>query len=336
MKLYRLLALRVSLILPVALGVVTLTFFVSHVLGGDPVELFLPPQADQQLRREIRASLGLDKPLFTQYGIFLKGLTRGDLGKSITTGRPVLTDLADRLPATLEMATCAVLMAVLIGVPLGVLAAVGRDGPPDFIIRGVTLMGLALPAFWLGLILIALFFVRWAVFPGPVGRLPIGVEPPREITGLYTLDSLLGGNVSLFWTSLRHLALPALTLGFVTMAPITRVTRAAMVEALQSDYIRTAQAMGLPTRVVYFRYALKNALLPVVTMIGAIVGFIFSGAVLIENVFNWPGMGQYALSAIRTSDFAALQGFVIWAALAHVLAYLAVDLLYLAIDPRTR
>jgi ABC-type dipeptide/oligopeptide/nickel transport system permease component len=336
MTLYRLVALRILMIIPVAFGVFTLTFFVSHVLAADPVELFLPPQADEQLRQEIRASLGLDKPLLVQYGVFLLGITRGDLGRSIATGRPVVLDLVDRLPATFELATYALLLAILIGVPLGVVAAMGSDRVPDFLIRGVTLVGMALPAFWLGLIMIAFFFVHLAWLPGPVGRLPIGAEAPRQLTGLFTLDSLAEGNLALFWTSLRHLVLPALTLGFVTMAPITRVTRTAMVEALQSDYVRTAHAMGLSRAEVYYRYALKNALLPVVTMIGAAVGFLFSGAVLVENVFNWPGMGQYALSAIRQSDYAVLQGFVIWAAIAYVLAFLVVDLLYLVVDPRTR
>ena len=336
MILVRLVALRVAMIVPVAFGVVTLTFFVSHVLAADPVELFLPPQANEQLRQEIRASLGLDKPVPVQYGLFLVGLARGDLGRSVATGRPVLTDLLDRLPATLELAGFALLLAVVIGVPLGVIAAMKSDRLPDFMVRGTSLIGMALPAVWLGLIMIAVFFVRLAWLPGPVGRLPIGAQPPTAMTGLFTIDSLAMGDLPLLWTSLRHLVLPALTLGFVTMAPITRVTRTAMVEALQSDYIRTAQAMGLSRSEVYYRYALKNALLPVITMIGAAVGFLFSGAVLVENVFNWPGMGQYALNAIRVSDFAALQGFVIWAAIAYVLAFLVVDLLYLVVDPRTR
>jgi peptide/nickel transport system permease protein len=335
-KLARLIALRVGLVIPVVFGVVTLTFFVSRVLAADPVELFMPPQADEQLRREIRQSFGLDKPVFEQYLIFVNGVLHGDLGKSINTGRPVMRDLADRLPATLELATSALLLAIVVGVPLGVLAGVGKDGPLDFSIRGVTLVGMALPAFWLGLVLIYLFFVRLAWLPGPVGRFPIGADTPPGITGFYTLDSLLALDLPRFLTSLRHLILPGVTLGFVTMAPITRVGRSAMVEVLQSEYIRTAQAMGISRNTTYFRYALKNALLPVLTMIGGSVAFLFSGAVLVETVFNWPGMGQYALNAIRLSDFAALQGFVLWAALAYVAVFMVVDLLYLVVDPRMR
>ncbi len=336
MKLYRLLLVRTALVIPVALGVVTLTFFVSRVLAADPVELFLPPQADEQLRREVRQRLGFDKPLVEQYRIFLVGIDRGDLGVSINTGRPVTRDLAARLPATLEMAGFALLMGVALGVTLGVAAGVTRDRWPDFLIRGVTLGGMALPAFWLGLILIFVFFVRLHWLPGPVGRFPIGAEPPRTITGLFAVDSLLHGNVPAFWVSLRHLVLPSFTLGFVTMAPIARVARTAMIEVLQSDYVRTSRAMGISKTLIYFRYALKNALLPVVTMIGSVVAFLFSGSVLVENIFNWPGMGQYALEAIRQSDFAALQGFVLWAALTYVVVFLLIDLLYLVVDPRTR
>lgn len=336
MKLYRLLIVRISLVIPVVLGVVTLTFFVSRVLSADPVELFLPPQADEQLRREVRESLGLDKPLLEQYRIFLAGLERGNLGRSINTGRPVTADLLDRLPATLEMSGFALVMAIGIGVPLGVIAGASRDRWPDFLIRAVTLGGMALPAFWLGLILIFVFFVRLNWLPGPVGRFPIGIAPPPTTTGLFVIDSLIQGNLPAFRASLGHLLLPSFTLGFVTMAPIVRVGRVAMIEALQSDYIRTAHAMGISKVVVYFRYALKNALLPVLTMIGSAVAFLFSGAVLVESIFNWPGMGQYALSAIRQSDFSALQGFVLWAAFSYVFVFLVIDVLYLIVDPRTR
>ena len=336
MKLSRLLIVRIALIIPVSLGVVTLTFFVSRVLAADPVELFLPPQADEALRREVRQRLGLDKPLVEQYRIFLSGIGHGDLGISINTGHPVTKDLLFRLPATLEMAGCALLIAVGIGVPFGVIAGVNRDGWPDFLIRGITLGGMALPAFWLGLILIFVFFVRLHWLPGPVGRFPIGAAPPRVITGLFLVDSLLGGNLPAFWVSLEHLLLPSFTLGFVTMAPIARVARNAMIEVLQSDYVRTSRAMGISKAGINFRLALKNALLPVVTMIGSAIAFLFSGSVLVENIFSWPGMGQYALEAIRQSDFSALQGFVLWAALAYVCVFLVIDILYLVVDPRTR
>jgi peptide/nickel transport system permease protein len=332
----RQLLVRILLVIPVAIGVVTLTFLVARVLAPDPVELYVPPQADEQVRAEIRERLGLDQPIITQYVEYMGRLFQGDLGESTNTGRPVVSDLWDRLPATAELGLFATGLAIVFGVPLGVVAGVKRDGALDFSVRGATLIGLAIPAFWLGLLLIFVFFVTLDWLPGPVGRLPVGAEAPGRITGLYTVDSALRGDFATTWEAMRHLILPAVTLGIVIMAPITRVTRASTVEVMESEYIRTAWAAGIRKRTIYFRYALKNALLPIVTMIGTIVGFVFTGAVLIEVVFNWPGMGQYGLDAILTSDFTALQGFVIWASLAYILSFLIVDIVYIVIDPRTR
>ncbi len=332
----RQLVMRILLVVPVIFGVVTLTFVVARVLAPDPVELYVPPQADQQLREEIRERFGLDKPIHVQYANYLRDVTRGDLGESTVTGRSVTADLWSRLPATLELALFSLALAIFIGVPLGVIAGVKRDGPLDFAIRGATLVGMALPSFWLGLVLILIFFVTLGWLPGPIGRLPLGATAPPHVTGLYTIDSLIRGDLAMLWDSVRHLVLPGVTLGVVIMAPITRVSRASMVEVMRSDYIRTAQSTGLARATIYFRYALKNALLPIVTMVGTIVGFVFSGAVLIEAVFNWPGMGRYGLDAIIRSDFQALQGFVIWASVAFILAFLIVDVLYMFIDPRTR
>ena len=327
---------RILLVIPVIVGIVTLTFLVSRVFAPDPVELYVPVQADEELRQQIRERLGLDKPIPQQYAVFISGLAQGDLGESTITGRPVTSDLWDRLPATLEMSIFALTFAIVIGVPLGVIAGVKRDGPVDFSVRGITLVGMALPSFWLGLVFILIFFVKLGWLPGPVGRLPLGATPPESITGLYTLDSLLRGDYSMWWEATRHIIMPGGTLGIVIMAPITRVARASMVEVMRSDYIRTPRALGIPKRVIYFRYALKNALLPIVTMIGTIVGFVFTGAVLVEAIFNWPGVGKYGLDSIISSDFTALQGFVIWASVAYVLSFLLVDLLYMTIDPRTR
>lgn len=332
----RQLLVRILLVIPVAVGVVTLTFLVARVLAPDPVELYVPPQADQRLRDEIRERLGLDESIGRQYASYMANLVQGDLGTSTITGRAVTSDLWDRLPATLELALFASTFAIGLGVPLGVIAGVRRDGPVDFTIRGVTLVGLAIPAFWLGLVLIYIFFVKLHWLPGPVGRLPLGAIAPDRITGLYTLDAALRGDFSTMWEAVRHLVLPGATLGVVIMAPITRVARASTVEVMESEYIRAARAAGHHKRTIYFRYAMKNALLPIVTMIGTIVGFVFTGAVLIEAVFNWPGMGRYGLDAILRSDFSALQGFVIWAALAYIISFLIVDLVYLMIDPRTR
>jgi peptide/nickel transport system permease protein len=313
----------------VVFGVVTITFFVARVFSGDPTSLFSPPNAGPELRAKIRASLGLSKPLIDQYWIYLKGLLHLDLGTSLTTQRSVTTDMFDRLPATLELGLIALVLGVVIGIPLGVLAAVKRDRWPDYVIRVFSLGGMALPAFWVGIILIWLFFVSWHILPGPIGRLPVGEAAPQKVTGLLLIDSLLAGDFALWWDAFKQLVLPSITLAYGALGPIARVTRSSMVDALESEYVRSK-------RTIWFRYALRNALLPVITMIATTVGYLFSGAVLVEAVFGWPGVGAYALQAIQNSDFAALQGFVIYAAILYVIGYLIVDLLYKAIDPRTR
>jgi ABC-type dipeptide/oligopeptide/nickel transport system permease component len=327
---------RLLWVFPVAFGVVTVTFFLARVLNGDPTELYAPPEASDALRAAIRARLGLADPLPIQFLHYLGDLLHFDLGTSFTTNQPVASDLWDRLPATLELGLVGLALGIAVGIPLGVIAAVHREHWPDFLVRGTTLSGMALPQFWVGLVLIGIFFVYFRVLPGPVGRLPIGIALPPRITGFLLLDTLIAGRPDLWLLAAKQLVLPALTLGFSTAAPIARVTRSAMAEALQSDYVRTAIAMGHGRRVVWFRYSLRNALLPVVTLIGGIAGHIFAGAVLLESIFAWPGLGQYALQAIERSDFAALQGFVIYASLLYVLAFLLVDLLYLFIDPRVR
>ncbi|PZP43787.1 MAG: peptide ABC transporter permease [Azospirillum brasilense] len=336
MLLARMILRRLLWVLPVALGVVTITFFVARVFTGDPTELYTPPEATDELRAQIRAQLGLADPLWVQYLRYLHDLSRLDFGMSFSTGQTVGEDLWDRLPATLELGFTGLALGILLGVPLGVLAAVNRERWPDFLMRGVTLGGMALPQFWIGLVLIWIFFVHLQWFPGPVGRLPIGMNPPPRVTGFLLVDAPLAGQFQLWWLAAQHLVLPGLTLGLTTLAPIARVTRSAMVEALQSDYIRTAIAMGHSRAVVWFRYGLRNALLPVVTLIGGVAGHIFGGAVLLESVFGWPGLGQYALQSIERSDFAALQGFVLYTSLLYVLAFLLVDILYMLIDPRIR
>lgn len=332
----RLILRRLFWIVPVAFGVVTITFFAARVFSGDPTELYAPPEATDALRAQIRAQLGLADPLAVQYVRYLSDLLHGDFGTSFTTGQSVWSDLRDRLPATLELGVTGLAIGLLLGVPLGVLAAVNRERWPDFLVRGVTLGGMALPQFWIGLVFIWVFFVVLGWLPGPVGRLPIGVDPPPVVTGFMLVDTLLAGDGHMWVQAARQLVLPAATLGLTTLAPIARVTRAAMAEALQSDYVRTAAATGFGPGAIWFRYCLRNALLPVITLVGGVAGHIFGGAVLLESIFGWPGLGQYALQAIERSDFAALQGFVIYASLLYVLAFLLVDVLYLVADPRMR
>ncbi|MGR3805678.1 ABC transporter permease [Marinibacterium profundimaris] len=336
MAMLRLILKRILWIIPVAFGVVTITFFTARLFNGDPTELYAPPEANAELLEMIRQDLGLADPLIVQYLRYLGELLRFDLGTSFSTGNPVMADLMNRLPATLELGMLGLAMAILFGVPLGVLAAVKREKLPDFLVRIIALIGMSIPQFWIGLVLLFIFFVQLQWLPGPVGRLPLWVEAPPRVTGFMLIDTLLDGDPAKFLEALRALVLPSITLALCTLAPIARVTRSTMVEALQSDYVRTAYAMGHPDRVIWFRYCLRNALLPIITLIGGIIGFVFGGAVLIEAIFGWPGVGQYALQAIQQSDFIALQGFVIYASLLYVLAFLAVDILYLFIDPRMR
>ncbi|MEE9095864.1 ABC transporter permease [Pseudarthrobacter phenanthrenivorans] len=317
-------------------GVVTVTFFLSRIVSPSPATLLVPADATPEIRAAIEHQLGLDRPLWEQYLRFLQSLMQGDLGTSFMTGRPVTEDLASRLPATLELGTAALVIGIIIGILLGVVAAVQRDRILDHGIRALTVAALAMPQFWLGLVLLSLFFVSLGLLPGPIGRLPFGVAPPPPVTGWYLIDSALAGQWTTFGVSATHLVLPVVTLMFGVFSPITRVTRTAMVGALDSPYVRNARALGFPDHAIHFRYALKNAVLPVITMIANAVAFAFAGAVLVESVFGWPGVGQYALNAIQQSDFPALQGFVLYSAVLYVLIYTAVDVAYRLADPRIR
>lgn len=327
---------RVAWIIPVVWGVVTLVFFVARIFGGDPVERFIPPDASDETREAIRHNMGLDQPLLIQYFSYLGGVLRGDLGTTYTTQNSVTADLVTRMPATLELALYALLIGSIVGIVLGVVAAVKRDTWADFLLRGVNVGGMAVPPFAVGLLLIFVFAVTMHVLPGPVGRLPIGMAPPPHVTGLYTWDSLIAGNLPLFWESARHLVLPVTALAIGIMAPMMRVTRNSMVDALESEYIRTAVAMGHTRRTIWFRYALKNTLLPVLTIFGEVLALAIGGALIVEWVFGWPGIGKYALNATIELDFGALQGTVLYASLIYVVVYLFVDILYLLVDPRTR
>jgi len=281
------------------------------------------------------AQLGLNRSIPVQYYEYMKQLVHGNLGTSIATNQSVASELWQRFPATAELAVASLLLAIVFGVVIGVAAAARRDSWVDHGARIISLGGLSLSQFWFGLVLIWIFTVHWHLLPGPIGRLPVGVSSPPKVTGFYLIDSLLAGNGSLFIDSLRQLVLPVITLAFVAMAPIIRITRSSVIETLQSDYIRTARAMG-HGRMMVWRYALRNAMLPVVTLAGTVVGFVLSGAILVEVVFDWPGIGQFALQAIQAADFPALQGFVLYAAVIYVLSFLVVDMLYFVVDPRTR
>ncbi|MGG8164704.1 ABC transporter permease [Klebsiella aerogenes] len=321
-----------GLILVVA-GVCVITFIISHLIPGDPARLLAGDRASDEIVRHIRQQLGLDLPLWQQFARYVDALLHGDLGTSIRTGRPVLEDLKTFFPATLELAFCALLIALLVGIPLGVLSAVYRNRWTDHLVRLMALTGISTPAFWLGLGVIVLFYGKLDWLPGS-GRLDDWFDPPTRVSGFYLLDSLLEGNIEVFFNALQHLILPAATLAFVHLGIVARQIRSAMLEQLNEDYIRTALASGLPKFTIVVRYALPNAQIPSITVLGLALGDLLYGAVLTETVFAWPGMGAYVVSSIQALDFPAVMGFAIVVSFAYVLVNLVVDLLYLWIDPR--
>ena len=328
----------------VVLTVITITFLVTRVFAPNPTALFLSPAGNGFVsaaaaaveKTKVEASLGLGKPLIVQYYRFIDQLVHANLGNSFESGRPVTSELLQRLPATAELAVYALLLGVSLGIFVGVIAAVKRDGIVDHLARLFTVAGLSLPQFWLGLMLLWLFFTKLGIAPGPVGRLPIGVSPPPRITGFYVVDGVLGGDWSTALDAAKQLVLPVLTLGVGLATPICKIVRSSMVEALNSDYVRTAVAMGFGRRRIFLVYALKNGLLPVVTVLAGIIGYTFAGSILVEGIFGWPGVGNYAFQAIQNSDFPAIQGFVLYAAILYVVIYELLDFVYTLIDPRIR
>lgn len=319
----------------VVIGVSMITFAISHLIPGDPAMLVAGDRATPEIVERVREDMGLNKPLPEQYWIYLKGIVSGDLGTSLRTRRPVAEDLKLYFPATMELALVALMLATAVGVPLGVASAVWRDRPIDHLVRALAVTGISTPAFWLGLLLIVLFYGDLGILPGG-GRINPDISRPPTITGFLLIDSLLAGDMTAFTSALRHIILPALTLGFVHLGVVARQIRSAMLEELQQDYVRTARANGLSRRSVIFREALPNALIPSVTVMGLALGDLLYGAVLTETVFAWPGMGAYVVNSIQALDFPAVMGFTVVVSFAYVLVNLAVDLLYMVIDPRIR
>jgi len=322
---------------PSLLGVVVLTFLLSHALPGDPAAYFAGPAANAASIADVREKLGLDRPLLEQFFHYVGDLLHGDLGRSLTTGQPVLTDLVDRLPASLELSAFALIFAVGLAIPMGVWAATRINGPVDHVCRALVTVCAAFPTFFVGLLLVYVFYFLLGISPEPLGRLnEIVYSPPARITGAYTVDALLSGDWTVFRASLIQLVLPAVSLGLFALAPIARITRAAMVEALGSDFVRTARASGLPVWKILFTYAFRNALLPVTSVLGMVFSFLLGSNVLIEQVFGWQGVGAYAVSAVVASDYAAVQGFVLMMAILYILLNLVVDVFGTLIDPRVR
>jgi peptide/nickel transport system permease protein len=318
------------------LGVIVAVFVLTFVLPGDLASLKLGPYATEEGLATMRKEMGTDKPVPIQFVNYVSRLLQGDMGKSWVSGQPVQTDMAQRLPATIELGLAALVIAIGVGLLLGVVAAVRRDSLLDQLIRGYAILGASTASFWLALVLIYVFYFRLDWAPAPLGRLNVGMPAPPAITKLYVIDSLLARDWALLRHGLGHLALPALTLGFIVSAPMTKIVRAAMLDVLHSDFIRTARTIGVPFRAIIARDGLRNAMIPILTTGGIAFGYLMAGNVLVERIFAWPGIGQYAWTALTTKDFEALRGFILVVAVIYVLINLVIDVLYSVIDPRIR
>jgi peptide/nickel transport system permease protein len=320
-----------------AIGVTLISFVVSHAVPSDPVVANLGQQASQrpEIVAAYKARWGLDRPAHEQYLTFLVNLSHGDLGTSLNTRRPIGADIAQFLPATIELSVVAILFALVVGLPLGILSALYRDGPIDHVARLVSLVGVSIPIFWLATVSLVIFYAALQIAVGP-GRLGPNVPAPPSTTGLYTVDALIAGDMATFRSALEHLVLPGLVLGSSVMGLITRVTRSSLLEVLHQDYVRTARAKGLMERSVIMRHALRNALIPTVTVLGLAFGSLLSGAVMTETIFAWPGLGRYAYQSAVSNDFPSIMGVTFVIALMYIVVNLAVDVMYAVLDPQIR
>ncbi|MBX5477207.1 MAG: ABC transporter permease [Clostridia bacterium] len=326
---------RLLLMVLVLFGVTLVTFTLTHVVPVNPVLALVGDRAPQEVVDRVYHELGLDKPLPVQYLLYVKGLLHGELGVSIADQRPVAEDLARYLPATIELSTAAILIAILVGIPTGVVSAVYRNRWPDHLARIFALGGVSLPVFYTALLGLAVFYVALGWLPGP-GQLSPYVTPPPRITGMVVVDALLTGRWTAFWDGLKHLIMPATVLGWSSAGIIARMVRSSLLEVLNTDFVRTAWAKGLGVRQVVLRHALRNALIPTVTVIGLTYGSLLQGAVLTETIFAWPGVGRYATLSVISIDVPAVLGVTLVAALIYSVVNLVVDILYAFLDPRIR
>jgi len=319
------------------LGVASVAFILSQSTKGDPLSALVPERMmnNPEIVDAVKAQWGLDKPLPVRYAIYMKNLVQGDMGTSFNTRRPVARDIADRLPATLELVIAAMIIGTTFGMGIGLLSARFRYSLFDNVARGFALLGSSLPIFWLGLIMLYVFSVQLKWTPG-TGRLDARTTPPEGGTGFYTFDALLAGDWPLFIEAASHLALPALVLGWSVIGIVARLVRSSLLEALGQDYVRTARAKGASERVVLINHALRNALIPVLTVLGFTFAYLITGAVLTEAIFSWPGIGSYAVNAARSLDYPAIGGVTIVGAAAFLLANLVTDIAYAWANPRIK
>ena len=325
---------RLLLLIPVLIGVSILIFVIVRLTPGDPARILAGEHATEEYVQATRERWGLDKPMYVQYYIWFKSLLRGDLGRSITTHSPVVEEIFNRFPATLELSLFAMFLAIVIGILAGIISALRQYHFFDYFSMTVALFGISMPVFWLGLMLMFVFGLWLDILPIS-GRINVMI-PLQNITGLYVLDSILTLNFQALGSSLLHLILPSIALGTIPMAMIARITRSSMLEIIRLDFIRTERAKGLPERMVIFKHALKNALIPIITVIGMEFGLLLGGAILTETVFAWPGLGRYTVDAVYARDYPAIQGSVLFIAFIFVVVNLITDVLYAYINPRIR
>lgn len=326
---------RIVLLIPVVIGLTIIMFAIARLLPGDPVALAAGPNATQAEIEALAREFGLDQPVWTQYFHYVTGLMQGDLGTSLLTRRPVAADIAAFLPATLELVLAAMFIAVAVGIPLGLVTAVWRNRWPDYLSQVLAIGAISMPRFFLGLLL-QLCFAMWLMWLPLGGRLPIIVIPPPAITGFLTIDSLLAGDWSTFTLALRHLAMPAIAMSLSPLATIMRMMRASTIEVMSQDYVTTARALGLPRSKIILKYVARNAVSATLTVIGLYFGWLLGGTVLVETVFDWPGLGLYATKAIISQDMMPVIGVALVIGLLFVLANLVIDLLYGVINPKVR
>lgn len=324
----RLIWLAVSL-----LGISLITFVISHMVPADPIRAAAGPNARQEQVESLRRDYGMDRPLPEQYLKYLTGLFQGNLGTSIRTRRPVLDDIKQFFPATLELTLVAILLILVVGIPLGVISAIYKDHLPDHLSRILSLSGVSMPIFWLALLLQLLLYSYLKVLPVD-GRIDLLVTPPPRITGMFLIDSLATLNLDAFISTARHVVMPAITLAYGSLAVLTRMVRSSMLDVMNEDYVRTARAKGLYERQVIYLHALKNALIPATTTMALQTGALLGGVFLVEIVFSWPGIGFYAMKSILALDFPAIMGVTLLITVVYSLANLAADVAYSFLDPR--
>jgi len=328
---------RIAILPLLLLGIVTIAFVISRLLPANPIASLVGERNlnNPEIVAAAKARWGLDQDIFTQYLNYLGHLLQGDLGTSFSTKSSVTSDLLSRLPATLELTIVALLIGTLGGIALGVISASRKDRFADHLSRFFSLLGSSLPVFWTGLVFLFVFYAQLGVLPGP-GRLSARIEPPANVTGFYTVDSLLAGNIPLFLDAVSHLILPAFILGWGLVGTISRLVRASMLDEMHADYVRTVRAKGLSDGFVMRHHVLRNSLTPVVTIVGFAFGALLTGAVLVEQIFSWNGIGSYAVGATRTLDYPAINGVTLVGGAIFLLASLATDIVYAVVDPRVR